>query len=37
MLMVKRQTSFASVEVLPELTSDQDIEINPVDFKNRHL
>ena len=29
----KRQTSFASIEVLPELTADQDIEINPVDLK----
>ena len=29
----KRQTSFASVEVMPELTKDQDIEINPSDLK----
>lgn len=29
----KRQTSFASVEVLPELTSSQDIEIRPEDMK----
>ncbi len=29
----KRQTSFASLEVLPELTKDQDIEINPADLK----
>ena len=29
----KRQTSFASVEVLPELTKDQDIDIKPDDLK----
>ena len=29
----KRQTSFASLEVLPELTKDQDIEIKPEDIK----
>ena len=29
----KRQTSFSSVEVLPELTKEQDIDINPVDLK----
>ncbi|MCT8975829.1 peptide chain release factor 2 [Clostridium sp. CX1] len=29
----KRQTSFASVEVLPELTSNQDIDIKPEDLK----
>ena len=29
----KRQTSFASLEVLPELTKDQDIEIKPEDTK----
>lgn len=29
----KRQTSFASVEVLPELTKNQDIDIKPDDLK----
>ena len=29
----KRQTSFASMEVLPELTKDQDIDIRPDDLK----
>ncbi|WP_370831679.1 peptide chain release factor 2 [Clostridium sp.] len=29
----KRQTSFASIEVLPELTKDQDIEIKSEDLK----
>ena len=29
----KRQTSFASMEVLPELTKDQDIDIKPDDLK----
>jgi peptide chain release factor 2 len=29
----KRQTSFASVEVLPELTQSQDIDIRPDDLK----
>lgn len=29
----KRQTSFSSVEILPELTKEQDIEINPLDLK----
>ena len=29
----KRQTSFASVEALPELTKDQDIDLNPADLR----
>lgn len=29
----KRQTSFASVEILPELTASQDIEIRPEDIR----
>ncbi|UUM13215.1 peptide chain release factor 2 [Proteiniclasticum sp. QWL-01] len=29
----KRQTSFASVEVLPELKQNQDVQINPDDLK----
>ena len=29
----KRQTSFASVEVLPELTKNQDIDIKPDDIR----
>ena len=33
----KRQTSFASVEALPELTKDQDIDLNPADLRLIHL
>ncbi len=29
----RRQTSFASLEVMPEIDDDYDIEINPVDLK----
>ena len=29
----RRQTSFASLEVMPELSDDTDIEINPSDLK----
>ena len=29
----RRHTSFASVEVLPEITDDEDIEINPDDLR----
>ena len=33
----RRHTSFASLEVMPEIDDDYDIEINPADLQGRHL
>ena len=33
----KRHTSFASIDVIPELDDSINIDINPADLKNRYI